>query len=146
MMTVSTKGRYAARIAVCLARDDSDQPVTKYDIAKQEGISPNYVEQIMIRLKTANLVHSHRGRHGGFSLSRSPGAITLADVLQAVEGPVCPAPCLYKPCERAAQCPTQAVWKRAAQAVEVILQETTIADMAREAAAADRTRAASYTI
>ena len=133
-MSLTTKGRYAARIMVCLARRNESNPVTKYEIGKAEAISPNYVEQIMIRLKAAHLVRSHRGRSGGFSLARDPERLTLAEVLRAVEGPVCPAPCLYDTCEREQSCPTRPVWKKAAEAVEAVFAETTIAQMAKQPA------------
>ena len=131
MMSLSTRGRYAARIMVFLARNRAQQPVTKFAIGEAEEISPNYIEQIMVRLKSAHLVRSHRGRHGGFSLTRHPDRITLADVLRAVEGPVCPVPCLYDTCTREANCPTRPVWRKAAEAVEEVFSGTTLGDMAR---------------
>ena len=130
MMPLSTKGRYAARIMVCLAARREPGPATNQQIGEHEGISPDYVQQIMMRLQSAQLVRSHRGRKGGFSLTRDPTAITLAEVLQAVEGPVCPSPCLFDKCEREPSCPTRPVWKRAAEAVEQVLTETTIAQLA----------------
>ena len=134
MMPLTTKGRYAARIMVYLARNEGSSPATKHAIGNAEDISADYVEQIMIRLKAARLVRSHRGRNGGFSLTRDPDRITLAEVLRSVEGPVCPVPCLYDTCERAPSCPTRPVWKKAANAVERILEKTTIAQMARTSA------------
>lgn len=134
MMALSTKGRYAARIMVHLARQPRRHPVTKHAIGRSEGISANYVEQIMIPLRAANLVRSHRGRAGGFLLARPAEAITLAEVLRAVEGPFCPVPCLRRVCRRARGCPTRPVWQRAAEAVERVLAGTTLARMARQPA------------
>ncbi len=93
MMTISTKGRYACRIMVLLAARVSAGPVTKYEIAEAEAISPDYVQQIMMRLKAAGLVRSHRGRGGGFSVAKDPKLISISDVLVAMEGRVAPAPC-----------------------------------------------------
>jgi Rrf2 family protein len=134
MMSLTTKGRYAARIMVYLARHNGSKPATKQEIGKAEDISANYVEQIMIMLKAARLVRSHRGRNGGFSLTRDAARITLAEVLRSVEGPVCPVPCLYGTCQREPSCPTRPVWKKAAEAVEEVLAETTIAQMAAQPA------------
>lgn len=134
MMSLTTKGRYAARIMVYLARQDGASPTTKHEIGKAEDISAAYVEQIMIRLKVAHLVRSHRGRNGGFSLTRDPARISLADVLRSVEGPVCPVPCIYDTCERESACPTRPVWKKTAEALEAIFAETTIAQMANQPA------------
>lgn len=130
MMALTTKGRYAARIMVYLVQHDGAGPATKHEIGKAEDISANYVEQIMIRLKAAHLVRSHRGRNGGFSLTRDPARITLAEVLRAVEGPVCPVPCLYDTCERESGCPTRPIWKNTAEALETMFAETSIAQMA----------------
>lgn len=134
MMHLTTKGRYAARIMVYLARHDPDQSATKKAIGESEDISPDYVEQIMIRLKASALVRSHRGRHGGFSLTRNPDKITLAEVLHAVEGPVAPVPCLHERCERESSCPTRPVWKQAAKALNEIFAGTTIGQMAMQPA------------
>ena len=133
-MALTTRGRYAARIMVYLARHDGSNPLTKHEIGRAEDISANYVEQIMLRLKAAHLVRSHRGRNGGFSLTRDPARLTLAEVLRSVEGPVCPVPCLYDACEREPSCPTRPVWKKAAEAVEEVFAATTIAQMAEQPA------------
>ena len=135
MMSISTKGRYAARILVCLARHANGACLNKHEIGESEAISENYVEQIMLRLKAAHLVRSYRGRKGGFALTRPAEKITFSDVLRAVEGPVSPVPCLYvETCEREATCPTRQVWKETAAAVEKIFTRTTIATMAKQAA------------
>jgi len=119
---------------VNLARHDGDGPVTKQDIGQGEGISPAYVEQIMMRLKAARLIRSHRGRHGGFTLTRDAATITLAEVLQAVEGPVSISPCLYESCEREKNCPTRPIWRKAAKAVESVFSKATIGQMAKTTA------------
>ena len=84
MMSISTKGRYASRIVVFLASGPQGVPVNKHEIARAETISPAYVEQLMMALRVAGIVASHRGRAGGFSLARDHESISIADVLQAV--------------------------------------------------------------
>jgi Rrf2 family protein len=130
MMTISTKGRYACRIMVLLATRGSGGPVTKYEIAEAEAISPDYVQQIMMRLKAAGLVRSHRGRGGGFSVARDPETISISDVLVAMEGRVAPAPCgAPEYCDRADTCPTRNVWMEATRALEELFEGTTIAGL-----------------
>jgi Rrf2 family protein len=130
MMTISTRGRYASRIMVLLASEPQLRPITKYQIADAEAITPGYVQQLTMALRTAGLVNSHRGRDGGFSLARPPETITVADVLKAVEGEVMPAPCRSTGhCERAATCPTRPLWERAAQLLDDLFAGTTIADL-----------------
>jgi Rrf2 family protein len=110
--------------------------MTKTEIADAEGISAGYVQQLMMALRLAGLVESHRGREGGFSLSRPPKEITIADVLKAVEGDVMPAPCQAgASCERQADCPTRPVWDEAAALLNELFARTTIAALAEKQAA-----------
>jgi Rrf2 family protein len=138
MMTISTRGRYASRIMVLLASQPELRPLTKYQIAETEAITPGYVQQLMMALRLAGLVRSHRGRDGGFSLTRSPETITMADVLTAVEGKVMPAPCRSTGhCDRAPTCPTRSLWEQAAQLLDDLFAGTTIADLAAGRVAGD---------
>lgn len=136
-MSISTRGRYASRIMVLLAARPQGVPITKYQVACEEAISPAYVEQLMMALKVAGLVASHRGRAGGFSLARDPEAISIADVLRAVEGEVTVAPCNdIHACDRASGCPTRGVWMKASELLEELFAGVTVAGLAREAASA----------
>ena len=132
MMALSTKERYAARIMVYLAIRQGTGPVTKYQIAEAEALSADHIEQIMVRLKAAGLVLSHRGRKGGFTIARDPRVITLYNILTAVEGPIRPVPCIDTQCKREATCPTRPVWLKAATLLEDLFSRTTVAQMAEE--------------
>jgi Rrf2 family protein len=111
--------------------------MTKSEIAETEGISAGYVQQLMMALRLAGIVESHRGREGGFSLSRSSCEITVADVLKAVEGDVMPAPCQGgTPCDRWSECPTRPVWEEAADLLNQLFGRTTIESLVPQAAAA----------
>ena len=110
--------------------------MTKSEIAGAEGISAGYVQQLMMALRLAGVIESHRGREGGFSLSRPAGDITVAEVLKAVEGDVMPAPCLAgTPCDRETDCPTRPVWEEAAALLNDLFARTTIAELAEKHAA-----------
>lgn len=129
MMAISTRGRYATRIMALLA-SRPETPLTKYQIADAEAVSPAYAQQLLMALRLAGLVKSRRGRQGGFQLSRPPEAITVADVLRAVEGDVEPAPCQGTDhCERAATCPTRPLWQRAAHLLDDLFAGTRISDL-----------------
>lgn len=137
MMTISTRGRYATRMAVLLAAQQPGTSMTKSQIADAEGISAGYVQQLMMALRLANIVNSHRGREGGFSLSRPAAEITVADVLRAVEGEVMPAPCHGAGhCDRAEDCPTRPVWEEAAELLSDLFNKTSIASLVKRQAAA----------
>jgi Rrf2 family protein len=133
MLRLSTKGRYATRIMVHLALNDGSVPARKQDIARAEGISSDYIEQILMKLKTAGLVASHRGARGGFSLARNAKDITLVEVLEATEGPLSFAPCVEDACERATVCATRSVWREANEALHRIFASKTLAALAKDA-------------
>jgi|WetSurMetagenome_2_1015567.scaffolds.fasta_scaffold68335_4 Rrf2 family protein len=127
MMNISTRGRYATRIMVLMAREP-EQARTKFEIAEAEGITPAYVQQLMMALRLAGLVHSLRGRSGGFVLARTPDTITVAHVLNAVEGEVMPAPCRVGGlCDRLESCPTHPLWQQASELLQGLFSSTTIA-------------------
>jgi len=146
VIRLSTKGRYATRIVVYLALCDPQQPAPKQKIAEAEGISPDYVEQILTSLRAAGLVISHRGIKGGFSLARSPSSMTVADVIAATEGPICLVPCVEEACTRMTDCVTRAVWEKATAAITRIFQYTRIADLAAEAKALRDSQSLTYQI
>jgi Rrf2 family protein len=137
MMTISTRGRYATRMTVLLAAQGPDASLTKTEIAAAEGISAGYVQQLMMSLRLAGIVDSHRGREGGFSLSRPADQISVADVLRAVEGDVMPAPCQGPAhCRRSIDCPTRKVWEEAALMLNGLFGKTTIASLVENRAVA----------
>lgn len=145
-MRLSTRGRYAARIMVYMGTKADRNPVTKQEIAEAESISVDYVGQILVKLRTAGLVSSFRGKKGGFVLARDPATVTLADVVKATEGPIALAPCREGPCRREAMCAMQPVWKRAIDAVEKILEETRLQDVIEQAKRITANRAVTFDI
>jgi Rrf2 family transcriptional regulator, cysteine metabolism repressor len=117
-------------MVVLLAAQGPGASMTKTQIAEAEGISAGYVQQLMMALRLAGIIDSHRGREGGFSLSRPPERITIAEVLKAVEGDVMPAPCQGGSCcERQQDCPTRPVWQEAACLLNALFSRTTIASL-----------------
>lgn len=131
-MTLSTKGRYATRIMVAIAAAEGRGPVARQEIADGEGISIDYVGQILMRLKAAGLVRSHRGTRGGFSLAREAAQISVADVVEAAEGSILLAPCDALPgaCSRSSECVTRPIWENASAKVRDYLASVTIEQLA----------------
>jgi Rrf2 family protein len=92
---LSVKSDYAARAVLGLAnRFPSGQAIKVEDLAAENGVPPNYLVQILIELKSQNLVKSLRGKEGGYLLARSPAEVTLGDVIRAVHGQVFEPPAL----------------------------------------------------
>jgi len=90
-MRLSTKTRYGVRAMFDLAyhhRGEPAQATQAKEIARREDIPLRYLEQIFQDLKRAGLVESKRGPRGGYYLKRSPEAISLADVVRALQGPI----------------------------------------------------------
>ncbi len=146
MIRLSTKGRYATRIMVTLALRGGAQPARKQEIAEAENISADYVEQILMRLKAAGLVLSHRGARGGFSLAVKPDKLTVYTVLVATEGPLDLVPCAETDCDQLTTCVTREVWEAASAALEKVFKSTTIGELARNALRHRSAHAPSYVI
>lgn len=87
-MEISLRTHYALRALICLTVKRGDGVVTGAQIAAFGDIPRKYVEQVMHDLRQAGLVHSRRGKLGGYVLARDPGGISVLDVLEAVEGPL----------------------------------------------------------
>ncbi len=146
MLKLSTKGRYAVRIMIYLAAQEGKVPSRKQDIADSEGISPDYVEQILIRLRSGGLVASHRGARGGFTLACDPRHTSVMDILEATEGPLEMAPCKTTACERGTQCVVQGVWQEAAAALTAVFGGAKIIHLVEQMADLQAGRGNSYEI
>lgn len=107
-------------------------------VAARTGIPLPTVAKLMKNLNKAGLVASRRGAGGGYSLGREATEITLADVIQAVEGPIALTACADTSDERCnieSICPVQGKWNRANSAVREALAQVTLADMLADVAA-----------
>ena len=87
-MRVSAKTDYAIRAVLELAAAPDASPVKGERIATAQGIPLRFLENILMQLRHAGLVESRRGAEGGYRLARAPEAVTLADVIRAIDGPL----------------------------------------------------------
>ncbi|HEX7861586.1 MAG TPA: Rrf2 family transcriptional regulator [Verrucomicrobiae bacterium] len=109
-MKLSVKSDYAARAVLGLAkRYAKGGSVRVEDLASEQGIPPNYLVQILIELKSQQIVKSQRGKEGGYLLAKAPSEISFGDVLRCVHGQVFDSPALNDP-----QCPEELrnLWRR----------------------------------
>jgi len=114
-MKISTKGRYAIKLMLDLALYSKGQPVKIKEIAKRQGISEKYLEQIVATLNKAALVKSIRGSHGGYMLSEPPRNYTVGRILRTMEGNLSPTDCVGAngwPCENKATCVSLIIWQK----------------------------------
>ncbi|MCB0949702.1 MAG: RrF2 family transcriptional regulator, partial [Mycobacterium sp.] len=87
-MRMSAKAEYAVRAMVQLATVDDGTLVKTDDLAKAQGIPPQFLVDILSDLRNDRLVRSHRGREGGYALARPAADIGIADVLRCIDGPL----------------------------------------------------------
>jgi Rrf2 family protein len=138
-MMFSTKAEYGVRVMVELARRNGESPVPLAEIAETDGLPLAYLEHLVARLRKAGLVDSRRGSRGGYLLVRAPEQITMAEVVEALEGSIAPIECISQGpdggivCSRERDpehvCPTKLLWTRVRFSIVKTLQETTLADL-----------------
>jgi len=111
-MKLSTRARYGVRLMISLALNYPNGPVFLKDIAKGENISEKYLSLIMIPLRSAGLVNSIRGAHGGYSLAREPAQINMKEIVDVLEGDSGLVDCVKNPstCQRVPICVSRDVW------------------------------------
>ena len=132
MMRVSTKGRYALRMMIDLARMGEEQPIALRDIAKRQQIPIKYTENIMALLLRAGMVQSTRGKSGGYRLNKAPQDYLVYDIIAAAEGNLTPVQCLddgAEECPMHNNCATLPIWIGLDEAVRNYLSSYTLADV-----------------
>jgi Rrf2 family transcriptional regulator, cysteine metabolism repressor len=131
-MKISTKGRYASRVMLDLALNDTGEPIRLKDIAKRQEISEKYLEQIISILNRAGYVKSIRGAHGGYRLSKKPEEYTIGMILRLTEGSLAPVECMGEnasTCDRKSGCATVVVWEKLYEAINSVIDNITLADL-----------------
>jgi Rrf2 family protein len=131
MLQITRQTEYAIRGLQELARRNSDRPVQLRSIAQACDVSEAFLAKIFQMLSQQDIVKSHRGVKGGFSLGRPADEITLRDIVEVCEGGISLNHCLRKvdPCENAGDCPIGPVWRRAQEAMVAALEQTRLADV-----------------
>ena len=131
MMKLSTKGRYGTRLMLDLALHYGEGLVFLKDIAKREEISVGYLEHLIPPLKSAGLIKSSRGAHGGYSLAKEPSEINLREIVQVLEGSLSPVDCIdsIEVCQRSRQCVTRDIWVELGEKILETLENVTLNDL-----------------
>lgn len=132
-MRISAKEMYGLRAMSEFARHYGQGPLSLADVARSQGISQPYLEQIAIDLRRAGLLESKRGAQGGYCLIRSPHDVTAGDVIRALEGHILPVQCVAEdlcvPCNREEGCTTRGIWERVRDRLVETLDSITLADL-----------------
>ncbi len=132
MSIVSTRSRYGLRFLVELSRNSREEPAQLGTIARKEAIPESYLTKLVARLRDAGIIVSTRGAKGGFMLAKPPERISLAEVVEALEGRAGILACAERPesCSRSGSCPTIGVWRGLDRVIRDYLSALSIADLA----------------
>lgn len=131
-MKISTKGRYALRLALDIAANQNKGPVSLHEVSERQAISLKYLEQLASLLSRGGLLISTRGAHGGYNLAKPPEEITAGDVLRVSEGDLAPVACLKDSneiCPMRNQCATIKFWEDLGELINDYVDNKTLADL-----------------
>lgn len=131
-MRISTRGQNAIKLMLDLATYDNGEPVKLRDIARRQGISEKYLEQIVSALQKASLVKSFKGARGGYMLQYPPKEYTAGYILKTVEGNMAPTECVGENCivcEKSEICVSHRLWQKLYTAINDVLEGITLEDM-----------------
>ena len=130
-MLLSTKGRYAVMAIVEVARQSDARPISLGDIASRLELSLAYLEQLFMKLRRRGLVRSIRGPGGGYVLGRDANAISIGEVMAAVDEPVRMTRCISEGegCVASRRCNTHFLWDALGSHIEQFLSTATLADV-----------------
>ena len=132
-MRVSAKELYGLRAMSEFARHYGQGPLSLTEVARKQGISQPYLEQIAIDLRRAGLLNSKRGAQGGYYLARSPEVMTAGDVIRALEGSILPIQCVAQqkctPCSLEDGCSARGIWEEVRDRLVETLDSIALADL-----------------
>mgnify|MGYP001296976026 FL=1 len=144
-MRLSKRGEYGLRAMISLAEAQKDSPTSMVqikEISAREQIPAKFLEQILLALKNAGLVHSKMGIGGGYYLARPSKEITLGQIFRTLDGPLAPVKCVsqmaYEPCGCPDEetCGLRMVMGDVRNAIANILDHTTLAAVIKRVEAA----------
>ena len=136
-MRITTWAEYGLIVSLHLARHGNGRPRPARDVAEQEGLPPDYVEQILLKLRRAGLVRSVRGARGGYLLARAPEAVTVKDVIEAAEHRTFEVNCESYPvnarrCQADGSCAIRPMWRALQRRIDEFLEGVSLADLSAD--------------
>jgi Rrf2 family protein len=133
-MRITTWAEYGVICALHLAKRTELGPVNGREIARLERLPPDYVEQILLRLRRAGVIASTRGARGGYVLGKPPAEISIRDVIHASELETFDLHCVSHPveedrCSASHSCSIRPVWVMLQNKIDDVLQSVSLADL-----------------
>jgi len=134
---ITTLAEYGVICALHLAKRSEEGPITGREIAAMERLPVDYVEQILLRLRRANIVRSTRGAHGGYALARPSSDISIRDVIAASEQTTFDLHCVSHPveeerCSSSHNCSIRPVWMLLQRKIDDVLEGVRLSDLLHE--------------
>jgi Rrf2 family protein len=129
-MQITRQADYALRAMIYLARLEPNQRAATSHIAEEQRIPPSFLAKIISQLSIAGLVHTSRGARGGVSMARTPGEISILEVVEAIDGPIALNECTEDPsaCPFGEDCPLRPLWCDTQAELVDRLRKTTFAN------------------
>ena len=136
-MKLSTKGRYGLRAVLDLALNGTKEAVALSSIAERQNISISYLEQLIAKLRKAEIVRSTRGARGGYVLARPAEEISVGEILRCLEGDLSPVDCAEimggeVTCSASDICVTKYVWKRINDSINEAVDNLMLSELVAE--------------
>jgi Rrf2 family protein len=129
-MRLTARSEYGVLALIDLSVRYGSGPVSAREVSERQGIPLKFLEQLLAALRKAGIVSACRGARGGFALTRDPAAISVLEVVEALEGPLAPTSCDGgQLCGRSGACAAASVWTRATDALRDVFDTTTLADL-----------------
>jgi Rrf2 family cysteine metabolism transcriptional repressor len=127
MFDLNKKADYGLELMILLAQNYKRGPLSLRQIAKKKKLPFKYLEQVVLLLREANLIGAKEGRSGGYFLKKEPKKISVAQVMEVLEGPIQVGYCLG--CPKAAVCGQKDVWVEVGDKVRETIERKTLADL-----------------
>ncbi|MEF8846813.1 MAG: Rrf2 family transcriptional regulator [Candidatus Paceibacterota bacterium] len=129
-MKISKKTRYGLRAVIYLAKEKTKSVCSLKEISEDQKISFDYLEKIMAELRKSNIVKSHQGPNGGYSLNKKPGEIKVGEIVEALEGGSL-VDCISElgSCPQSEDCLAKEVWQKLQQTINKALDTVTLKDL-----------------
>src|SRR5574342_1084568 len=149
-MKVSQRSTYGIMAAVDMAMQNGSAPIQAKSIARRQGIPARFLEQVLHAMKKAGLVSSLRGAQGGYVLTKKPSELSVADILEALDGPCLPVAGFQgrSPIRRASKSDVLLgdIWNRVYEAERHVLEAITVEDLAGQQRQLEQERTLMYHI
>lgn len=135
---LSKKAKYGIRAVLALAKNHNKGSMRIADLAQSEAIPKKFLELILLELKKAGILHSIKGKGGGYVLGREMDAISMGEIIRVLDGPLAPVPCVsetaYRKCEDCIDertCGIRVIMKKVRNSIAEILDGTNLNSLLR---------------